>query len=215
MNSPPSLIRVQGHGSVASSPDRIILSLTLESEHKDYDKAMEDSAQRLELLRQAVAKTGLDPELLKTASFGVDAAQDYDQGRKTFRGYNVRHHLSLELPYERENLGQVFAAVTGCKARAELTLSFTVADPEAVKRRVLEAAVRNARDRAEVIAQAAGRKLGAIHAIDYGHTEITIRSQPMIFGARTFASMAEPEMDFNPADIDSEDTVLVAWELEG
>lgn len=214
MKSQSSLIRVQGHGNVSSTPDTIILGLTLESEHKEYDKAMEDSAQRLELLRQAMPKAGLDAERLKTESFGVSVAQDYNQGRYIFRGYCAKHHLSLELPYERKQLGCVFATVTGCKARATLTLTFTVSDPEAVKRRVLEAAVRNARDRAEIIAAASGQKLGNIHAIEYGHAEVIVRSQPMMFSSRAIASAA-PVMDFNPAEIDSSDTVLMTWELTG
>lgn len=213
MKPNPSLIRVQGHGSVSSNPDTVILGLELESEHKNYDKAMEDAAERLELLRQAVTQAGLDAEQLKTGSFDVSVTQDYKEGRYTFRGYNAKHRLSLELPYERQHVGRVFAAVTGCKARANLTLSFTVSDPEAVKRRVLEAAVRNARDRAEVIASASGQKLGSIHAIDYGHTEIRVRSENF-FASKTFESRS-PLMDFNPADIESEDTVLITWELVG
>lgn len=211
MKSQPSLIRVQGHGSVSSNPDTIILGLELESEHKEYDKAMEDSAQRLELLRKSLSKAGLDVEMLKTESFGVSVAQDYNQGRYVFRGYCAKHHLSLELPYERKQLGRVFAAVTQSKARSSLTLTFTISDPEAVKRRVLEAAVRNARDRAEVIAAASGQKLGNIHAIEYGQAEIIVRSQPMAFST-ALASPAR-EMGFNPAEIDSEDTVLMTWEL--
>lgn len=211
MKPTPPLIRVQGHGSVSSAPDTIILGLELENEHKEYDKAMEDAAERLELLRKALPKAGLDTERLKTESFGVHVTEDYNQGRRTFRGYSVKHHLSLELPFDRKELGRVLTAVTGCKARASLTLSFTVADPEAVKRRVLEAAVHNARDRAEVIASASGQKLGSIQAIEYGHTEIMVRSQPMAFST-ALASPAR-EMDFDPAEIDSEDTVLMTWEL--
>jgi uncharacterized protein YggE len=48
MKAAPSLIRVQGKGLVSSNPDTVILTLDIESEHKQYAKAMEDAATRLE-----------------------------------------------------------------------------------------------------------------------------------------------------------------------
>ncbi|MBE2287696.1 MAG: SIMPL domain-containing protein [Prosthecobacter sp.] len=212
MKAAPSLIRVQGKGLVSSNPDTVILTLDIESEHKQYAKAMEDAATRLELLRQALADVGLEAEMLKTNAFGVSVAQDYREGRHIFRGYTARHGLSLELPYDRAKVGRVFEAVTGSKAKAGLSLTFTVADREAVKRRVLEAAVRNARERAEVIAQAAGRKLGRIHAIEHGDTVINVRSQNLFCGTPVESRTAL--MTFAPAEIVSEDTVLITWDLE-
>ena len=212
MKPNPPLIRVQGSGQVASTPDTVILGLELISEHRDYGKATADAARKLELLRAALPKAELTAEQLKTESLNVGVERDYDAGTYTFRAYSVKHHLSLRLPFDPTHLGRVLAAVTASNAKANLSLSFTVADAEAVKRRVLEAAVSNARSRAEVIATAAGQKLGAIHGIEYGHTEILIRS--------TMHELSEAcespgmDMDLNPADIETEDTVLVAWELE-
>lgn len=212
MKSNTPLIRVQGSGQVASTPDTVILGLELTSEHRDYGKATADAARKLELLRMALPKAELTVELLKTDSFNVGMERDYDAGKYTFRAYSVKHSLSLRLPFDPARLGQVLAAVTASNANASLSLSFTVADPEEVKRRVLEAAVRNARSRAEVIANAAGRKLGAIHAIEYGHTEILIRSET--HSLSTACESPGMDMDLNPSDIESEDTVLVVWELE-
>ncbi len=56
-------------------------------------------------------------------------------------------------------------AITAFKAKAVLSPAFTAADPEAVKRRVLEDAGRNAGSRAGTIACAAGPKLGFIREV--------------------------------------------------
>lgn len=212
MKSSPPLIRVQGSGQVSVTPDTVILELELVSEHRDYGKATADAGRKLEMLRASLPKAGLDPEQLKTDSFNIGVERDYAGGTYTFRAYSVKHGLSLRLPFEPAHLGRVLAAVTGSKTQANISLTFTVADPEAVKRRVLEEAVRNARSRAEVIATAAGQKLGAIHAIEYGHTEILIRSAVHAMGEVCEAPTME--MDLKPSDIEAEDTVLVVWELE-
>jgi uncharacterized protein YggE len=212
MHPNPPLIRVQGSGRVSSTPDTVILGLELISEHRDYGKATADAARKLELLRASLPKADLTVEQLKTESFNVGVERDYEEHKYIFRGYSVKHSLSLRLPFDPSHLGRVLAAVTASNAKASLSLSFTVAEPEAVKRRVLEAAVRNARSRAEVIATAAGQKLGAIRAIEYGHTEILIRSEPLSLSSACESSTMD--MDLNPSDIESDDTVLVAWELE-
>lgn len=214
MKTNPPLIRVQGNGQVASTPDTVILGLELISEHRDYGKATADAARKLEFLRAALPKADLTTEQLKTDTFNVGVERDYEAGKYIFKGYSVKHGLSLRLPFDPAHLGRVLAAVTGSNAKANLSLSFTVDDPEAVKRQVLEAAVRNARSRAEVIATAAGQKLGAIHAIEYGHTEILIRSEPHLLSTACEGSTMDMDLDLNPADIEADDTVLVAWELE-
>jgi uncharacterized protein YggE len=212
MKPNPPLIRVQGSGQVSSSPDTVILGLELISEHKDYGKATADAGRKLDLLRVALPKANLSAEQLKTESFNVGVERDYQAGAYSFRAYSVKHHLSLRLPFEPVQLGRVLAAVTASNAKANLSLTFTVADPEEVKRRVLEDAVRNARSRAEVIARAAGQKLGAIRAIEYGHTEIVVSSA--MHNLREGSESSAMDLDLNPADIEVGDMLLVVWELE-
>ncbi len=98
MKSSPPLIRVQGHGQVSATPDTVILELALVSEHRDYGKATADAGRKLELLRAALPKAGLDPEQLKTDSFNIGVERDYHAGTSTFRAYSVKHDLSLRLP---------------------------------------------------------------------------------------------------------------------
>ena len=109
-------------------------------------------------------------------------------------------------------LGRVLAVLAASKTQANLSLIFTVADPEAVKRRVLEDAVNNARSRAEIIARAAGQRLGPVQAIEYGHTEIFIGSEP--HGLNIYSDTEARSMDLKPADLQASDTVLVTWEIE-
>lgn len=43
-------ITVKGIGKVSAKPDYVVFSMTLESKHKDYDKAMDMAADHIELL---------------------------------------------------------------------------------------------------------------------------------------------------------------------
>ena len=43
-------ITVKGIGKVFAKPDYVVLSMTLESKHKDYDKAMDMAADHIQML---------------------------------------------------------------------------------------------------------------------------------------------------------------------
>jgi uncharacterized protein YggE len=212
MKPTSNLIRVQGSGLVSCSPDTVIVGVELVSEHRNYEKATADASRKLELLRNALPKAELSAEQLKTEAFNVGMEHDYHAGTHTFRGYSVKHRLSLRLAFEPVLLGRVLAVLAASKTQANLSLTFTVADPEVVKRRVLEDAVNNARSRAEIIARAAGQRLGPVHAIEYGHTEIFIGSEP--HGLNIYSDTEARPMDLKPADLQASDTVLITWEIE-
>lgn len=204
------VIRVEGTGQASAAPDTVVVELELSTEHKDYDQATSDAARKLDLLRAALPKAGMSPDRLKTKSFNIGTKNDNPGGVRTFRAYSVEHTLSLRIPFERALLGKVLSALTSTNTQAELSLYFTVADPEDLKRRVLEAAVHNARSHAEIIAHAADHRLGAIQSIQHGADEMSFRSR----SAHFFEDGGACSMNLNPVDIQTSDTVKIVWELK-
>ena len=77
--------------------------------------------------------------------------------------------------------------------------------------------VEDSREKARVLTEAAGVKLGDIITIDYSWGEITFLAEPM---ARSM-SLAEEccmaggsyDIDIEPDDIDVSDTVTVVWQI--
>ena len=52
-------ITVKGIGKASAKPDYVVLSMTLESKHKDYDKAMEMAADHIQHLNETLCGAGL------------------------------------------------------------------------------------------------------------------------------------------------------------
>jgi uncharacterized protein YggE len=213
MQTAKPIIRVQGHGRIESPPDVVVLTFTLSTEDVQYARAIDALNEKTVALRNAVVTAGWEAKMLKTASYAVSINTDYDreEGKHVFRGYGGTHRMALRFPLDLTRLGKVLSAVSASSARAEIEMVFTCSDPEAIRQRVLEDAVRNARKRAEVIASAAGQKLGAILAMEYGYVDVRVSSEPM---ALQEASMeCAPELSLEPADVESQDNVSVTWEL--
>ena len=98
-------------------------------------------------------------------------------------------------------LGRVLTELTKCSLPVEFSIGHTVKDPEAVKTELLAKAVEDSRKKAEVLAAAAGLKLGRIVTIDYSWDELEIYAQPM---KRMAASGAGAMLEEDCCDIDIE-----------
>ena len=70
-------ITVKGIGKVSAKPDYVVFSMTLESKHKDYDKAMDMAADHIQQLNETLCGIGFEKDSVKTTNFSVRT--DYDR----------------------------------------------------------------------------------------------------------------------------------------
>lgn len=93
-------ITVKGIGKASAKPDYVVFSMTLESKHKDYDKAMDMAADHIQQLNETLCGIGFEKGSVKTTNFSVRT--DYDRVKdrngnyqNVFCGYEVTHNLKL------------------------------------------------------------------------------------------------------------------------
>ena len=214
-------ITVKGVGSASVRPDYITISMTVESVRKDYNASMEDAAQRIEKLRDAVIGSGYKKEDLKTISFDVDTRYEGVQDqhgncKREFSGYAVTYRLKLSFDMDSKQLAKVIGAISENGAAPELSIAFTVKDPAKVSEVLLVSATENAKAKAEILCKASGNELGQLLSIDYNWGELNVVSrtryamedsvQPLM--AKSIA------VDIEPDDINVSDTVTFTWEIK-
>jgi len=215
-------VSVRAVGSVRVPPDLTRLTLTLTGLFPTYEEAMRRSAGDTAGLRESLAALGFAPSELKTQSFRVDSeyenAQD-EQGRwqQRFAGYRFTHGLKLEFPSDNALLGRVLHALARGEAQPEFHLSYTLADPEAAKRALIADAVKNGREEAKTLAEAAGVRLGDLVSIDYAHVPLELEVRPMgralLAGANAADGAGAYEMDLQPEDVTATETVTMTWRI--
>ena len=214
-------ITVKGIGRVTARPDYVVLSMALETKDMDYGKAMSGAALHLEDLDWALTGVGFGKDDLKTTNFIVDTSytnvkKPSGEFERVFDGYAVRHNLRLAFDFDMARLAETLAAVTGCLSNPDLSVSFTVKDPSSINREMLRSAAANAREKAEVLCQAAGVRLGELLAINYNWEELNIVSNTRYAMAED--CLAVPgmvkSMNIRPDDIDVSDTAAFMWAIE-
>jgi len=97
----------------------------------------------------------------------------------------------------------------------EITIGYTVKDSRAAQMKMLERAVKDAKQKAEIMAAAADCKLGAVESITYAWKDIEVYSQAReIHSAPEAAVCCSEALDITPDDLAVSDDVTVVWKLE-
>ena len=215
-------MRVTGRGRISVKPDRIRLMLTLSDVKKDYDKALKEASAKSTELQKAFCGCGFSEEDLKTVNFSVDAEytgySDKDGNwKQRFVGYRFNQMLKIEFPLDNDRLGQILYALAKSGVKSEFRIQYTVSNPEACRNELLGKAVSDAKEKAAILAEASGVKLGAIQAIDYSFGTMEIYSEPVNFRSMKVAeSCCEDNaygMNIVADDIQLDDNVTVSFEI--
>lgn len=213
-------ITIRGEGKVVAKVDYVIITMNLESEDKEYQKAMDLANVSIESLTSSLVDIGFKNDDLKTANFNVsteyDSVEDKDGNYKqVFRGYVVTHDLKLGFDFETNRLAEVLNAISGCASKPSLSILFTVKDGKAVNEEMLRLITANARKKAEILCENAGVKLGEILSINYRGNERDFYSYTNFeIEEKNRGFALARSMDFTPEDIKVNDSATFVWEIE-
>ena len=204
-------IRVTGKGKLAVKPDLIELTLSIKDIKKEYD----------ELLKRSSSATNEVKELLEKIGFERKNINSYrdknDKWVEEFKGYSFIHKMKIEFEANNKMLGRVLYTLSKSTSYPSFSISYTVSNPEKYKNKLLENAINNSKEKAIVLANASGVKLGNILSIDYSWSELRISSSPFE-NKKWFFEEDNDESDYvidvEIDDIDVTDTVTVIWNIE-
>lgn len=211
-------IRVTGTGKISTRPDLTRITISMEGIVPEYGETLKRSSEDTERIRCLLTKFGFDRTDLKTLNFDVqteyESYQENGVYRQRFAGYRYRHETKVEFDSDNARLGKILYTLANCPVKPEFRLSYTVKDPETVKNALIGKAVADAKEKAVVLSREAGVTLGEIRRIDYSLQQIDFEVRPMgrMLMAKSSANDSY-DMDIEPDDIISSDTVTVVWEI--
>src|SRR5690606_32799818 len=156
----PSLV-VGASAEVRVAPDRAELSVAVESRARTAAQASAENARVQTAVLDAVRRQGITAQQLQTRSMQVTPEYQYPRegGRPTVTGYVARNDVVVTLT-DLSKVGAVIDAALGQGATNISGPRFMLANPDSARREALDAAVRKAMADAQVMARAAGVRVG-------------------------------------------------------
>ena len=209
-------ITVRGTGTASKRPDKITLTLSVEGKSGDYETALAESSERVEKLTAALIASGAGRP--KTTDY--DVRTEYKSVRdeegnytRVFDGYVSAYSLTVSFGLDMELLAAAIGAVSASGAEPGIGVSFGLYDPASLDAELLRAAAVNAKEKAEVLCGAMGKKLGELISIDYDFKNQNRISRTNIECATLGAAPKRAMACVEPDDIEASDSASFVWEI--
>jgi len=164
---PQNQIHVVGQATVKAAPDIAQAQLGVQTFSVTLDEAIAENNSRADAVMAALSASGVAPADIQTRAFNVQPQRDFskEDGIGEIVGYWVNNTVAVTLR-DLAAVGYVLQAAIAAGANNVNSLVFTLDDAESVRNQARVAAMENARQRAESLAQAAGVELGKPVRID-------------------------------------------------
>jgi uncharacterized protein YggE len=164
-------IAVTGVGHVTAIPDKAILTLGVSVLEKTAAQARAKAADAQQALISSLGKHAIAAGDRQTNALRVMAEYDYKDGAQRLRGYRVTNTLAVTVRTLDDLPALIDDALQAAGDAATLHgVEFDAEDRRGLERQALEAAVADARARAEVLAAATGARLGRVMSVDARET---------------------------------------------
>ena len=155
----PDTITVQGTGLVEARPDQTEFSAGVRVTSPTAAAAVAAGSEQAAAVRQALESAGVPTENITTEAVWLRAQYTYTNAARIRDGFEYRMEFSVQVPEGVEAGAALDAAIAG-GANSTGSLQQTMADADALYNEALGAAVESARQSAEQLAVASGKKLG-------------------------------------------------------
>jgi uncharacterized protein len=209
---PIESVTVSGTGRSTVAPDRFTFNVGVQTVSATVDDAVTENNRRVASVIAALKKAGAQDKDIQTSQFSIYPQQDYQQGKlPRIVGYQVSNNISVRSTKVAE-AGRLLGIAVAAGVNNSSGINFEVSDPAKGREQGLRAAFDDARAKASLLAQAAGRTLGRALLISEGvHQQEPPR--PMM---RTMAMEAQVASADIPVESGSQEvtfTVTVTFEL--
>jgi hypothetical protein len=198
-------ITVSGMAIIKSGPDEAVVSLGVQTEGQTAEAALRDNAAKMSKVIEVLKRMGFGEDQLATSS--VNLWPNYDSSGRTIVSYTATNQLDVTFR-DLSKLGAAIDRAVGAGANLASGISFRVTDRNEGRDRALQAAIEDARDKAEVLAGAADAQVGRVIEI----SEISSSVPPPVLFERDMVA-AEAGTPIEPPTIETGVSVQVIWEL--
>ncbi len=205
---PPARIIVTGEGNVSVAPDYAEITSGVTTRAKTAKEATDANSQQMAALNAALRNAGIAPNDIQTVRFSVSPVYGTPQPSSPPKlvGYSVSNQVEVKVR-QITKVGEILDALIAAGATDAGSVQFLHADASKALDQARQAAVADARRKAEIYAQSSGLKLGGVAWI----TEEPAYAPPSPMSLRTFA--ASPPVPIAPGEDTLRVRITVGFEV--
>ena len=212
MNGGQTGITVSGMGKATSKPDVARLTLGVSVLGDSVQEARDRAAGSLDGMLRTLKTNGVADKDIQTQQFNIQPEYDYSNNKQQLRGFRINNVVTATVRNINSTSKVVDDAVTAGGSDTQIqSIAFTIDKPDDLKRQAREAAVADAKSKAETLARAAGVSLGdAITISEGGYTPLQLQ-----YSQRAASdTISAPSTPIQPGELDISVDVSVTWAIK-
>jgi len=209
----PALVTVSGQATVRAEPDRAVVRLGVETQRDSAEGAQRETNRIAHAIFSALEALGVPSSAIQTS--GLSLQPVYSQRPRSQEayipevvGYRADNTVQVSL-VDLERVGPAIDRAIAAGANRVLGLSFSLSDDSAIKRQAVQAAVSRATGKAEAIAEALDRQLGAVVEVHEGGVSV----RPVIATRMRAEMAADSGAPIAPGEISVLASVTIVYQL--
>lgn len=163
----PRVLSVTGEGEAKGVPDQAELSTGVVTQAPKASQALADNSRAMNQVFATLKAAGIAEKDIQTSNFTVSPQYTSANGRQRITGYQVTNTVSVTVK-GLDKIGATIDALVTSGSNQIDGPNFSFSDPKPLLQKARADAVRDATDKAQAYARAAGVTLGPIQTITEG-----------------------------------------------
>ncbi len=205
----PATITGTGEASIARAPDMATISVGVTTIGENAGVALKENSADMEKVIARLKASGVAERDMQTSGLSVSPnwSNSYSStSAQKIDGFTAMNYLTVGIR-DLEKLGEVLDAVVEDGANTLNSVNFSLLDPRPVLDEARKEAVADARARAELLATAAGVKLGDLVSVTEGGGYGG--------GPAPAFRMDAASVPVQHGEVSYQATVSITWEIDG
>jgi uncharacterized protein len=203
---------VIGSGTVYAKADIANLTVGLKTEiKKTAAEATTDNNDKMNEIIQAIKDLGVEEKDIKTTNYNLSPVYNWTESRgQELIGYQVSQNVTLKIR-DLEKIGEIIAKTTKKGANQVGNINFTIDDEYELKNQAREIAIEKAKEKAQLIAEQSGMKLGKIkgmHENSYSPAPYAYTNAKLEYAADEVDRVSSPSIEAGTNEIRAEVTII-------
>lgn len=157
-------VSAQGSSSLQATPDKVLVYLAIESRNANQQQSQLDNTALADRVRAELSAAGLTEDQITFNGFSSYPEYDWTKGQKLI-GYVTRQDITVQLTDFDEVSKTVNAGISGGAYIYSISLELSEEAQTNYKTQALEAASKDAREKAAAQARGLGKSLGGLVSV--------------------------------------------------
>lgn len=209
-----NIISVEGSGQVTAKSDVAIINAGVLTEKSTVAQAQRENTEKMNAIIKALKDDfKIEDQDIKTSQYSIYPRYDWSDGSQRIFGYGVSQSVEIKVR-DFDKIGSILAKAAELGTNSLNGPTFTIDDPEIYKAQAREKAIAQAKDKAKVLADQVGIKLGPIvnFSENFGGYPIIYRTD-MALGLGGGSEKSLPAPDIQAGSEEVSVSVSISYEI--